>query len=51
MGVDLVLLTKWEGINDGTLGSRESAAGTWFAKMGGWEKNKFWLIPSLASVR
>ena len=33
-------LTKWEGINDGTLGSRESAAGTWFAKMGGWEKNK-----------
>jgi len=33
-------LTKWEGINDGTLGSRESAAGTWFAKMGGWEKNQ-----------
>ena len=33
-------LTKWEGINDGTLGSRESAAGTWFSKMGGWEKNK-----------
>lgn len=33
-------LTKWEGINDGTLGTREAAAGTWFAKMGGWSKNQ-----------
>lgn len=33
-------LTKWEGINDGTLGTREAAAGTWFSKMGGWSKNQ-----------
>ena len=33
-------LTKWEGVNDGTLGTREAAAGTWFAKMGGWSKNQ-----------
>ena len=33
-------LTNWEGINDGTLGTREAAAGTWFSKMGGWSKNQ-----------
>lgn len=33
-------LTKWEGINDGTLPTREAAAGTWFSKMGGWSKNQ-----------
>lgn len=30
-------LTRWEGINDGTGGTRSEAAGNWYAKMGGWD--------------
>ena len=33
-------LTKWEGVNNGTLPARTNAAGSWYAKMGGWEKNR-----------
>lgn len=32
-------LTKWEGINDGTLPKRQEYASKWYAKMSGWDKD------------
>lgn len=32
-------LVNWEGVNNGTGGQRSAAAGKWYAKMSGWDKD------------